>query len=152
MPSVEGEELSVVINRPVEEVFAFLAAPENVPRWQLGILENEQTSEGPIGVGTTYQMVSQFLGRRIESTFEVTEYEPNRTVSLKTTSGPGQLEASWTFEAIEGGTKVAVVGKGESSGFFKVAEPIVARMFKRQTEANLGTLKDLLEAQAEGSV
>ncbi|MFQ5795356.1 MAG: SRPBCC family protein [Candidatus Bipolaricaulia bacterium] len=144
-------EVSVMINRPIEEVFAFAASPENDLQWQSGLLESEQTSEGPMDVGTTLRQVHKFLGRRIEMDFEVTEYEPNRKASFKNTSGPVQVEASDIFEPVEGGTKLTVVIQGETGGFFKLADPIVARMLKRQTEADLGNLKDLLEAQTAGS-
>ncbi len=70
-------ETSLVINRPVEKVFAFVNDSENAPQWRSSVLESRQTSEGPTCVGTTLTEVIRFLGRRIESTFEVTEYEPN---------------------------------------------------------------------------
>ena len=142
-------EASVVINRPVEEVFAFATNPENDPQWQTSMLESEQTSEGPMGVGATVRGVAQFLGQRIEWTSEVTEYEPNRKIVHKVTPpAPISLEQSETFEPVEGGTRVTIVGEGETGGFFRLAEPIVIRMYERQIEANLGNLKDILEAQA----
>ena len=67
-------ESSIVINRPVEEVFALLSNQENNPKWQAESLEVKKTSDGPIGVGTTFHSVGQFLGRRVEGEYEVTEY------------------------------------------------------------------------------
>ncbi len=80
-------EKSVVINRPLEEVFAFVSAGENWSQWAAELVETRKTSEGPLGVGTTYTHVAQMLGRRIENGYEVTEYEPNSKVSMKATSG-----------------------------------------------------------------
>ena len=147
MVKLEG---SVVINRPIEEVFAFLTNPENSSQWQGSVLESKQTSEGPRGVGTTGQVVSQFLGRRIESTWEVTEYELNRKTTSKSTSGPVPYELSATLETVDEGTRVTLVGEYEIGGFFKLAEPLVARMGQRQADADFANLKDLVEAQAEG--
>lgn len=141
-------ETSVVINRPIAEVFAFVTNPENSPQWESGLLETGKMSKGPMGVGTTWQEVRQFLGRRIKSTDEVTEYEPNKKFSFKSTSGPFPVEGGYTFESVEGGTRVTVTGQGETGGFFKLADPIVARMVKRQVEADSANLKELLEAQA----
>lgn len=141
-------EMSIVINRPVEEVFEFVTNPENEPLYRSGLLESEITSEGPYGVGTTTREVSQFLGRRIETTAIITEYEPNRKIALKTTSGPIPFNLSQTFEPVGGGTKVTTALEGEVGGFFKLAEPVVVRMGKRQAEAELANLKDLLETQA----
>ena len=139
---------SVVINRPIEEVFKFSDDPNNDAQWQTGLIESKQTSEGPMGVGTTFLNVSQFLGRRLESTFEITEYEPNRRVGFKSTSGPVPLTATTTYEEVEEGTKVTLEAEGDVSGVFKLAEPIVARTAQRQFEGNFLTLKDVLEAGA----
>ena len=139
---------SVVINRPIEEVFAFMTDFENMSQWMSELVEAKQTSEGPVGVGTTASAVATPLGRRAESTQEVAEYEPNSTFAWKSTSGPVASEDSYRFESVEGGTKVTRVVEAEMAGFFRLAEPLVVRMMRRQFEANFANLKDLLEAQA----
>ncbi len=144
-------EHSVVINRPIEDVFAFLANPENTPLWAGVVRETKLTSEGPIGVDTTYNVVIELLGRRIESKNEFTEYEPNSKYSTKDTSGPMPMEISTTFKAVEGGTEVTNSAKLEGAGVFKLAEPIFARMANRQVETDFANLKDLLEARAFAS-
>ena len=82
------EEHSVVIERPIEEVFAFVTDPNNDSLWQSRTLETEQTSEGEVDVGTTWRNISKFLGRRIDTTMEVTENEPPRRQCVRVTSGP----------------------------------------------------------------
>ena len=141
-------EISITINRPIEEVFAFMNDPENQLLWWSGLVEIEQTSEGPIGVGTTYREVMQFLGRRIENTGEITEYELNKRNTVKTTSGPVPMEITGTFQPVEGGTEVTYGIDAELGGFFRLAEPLVVRMGKRQMEMELVNLKELMEAQA----
>ena len=141
-------EASVVIKRPVGEVFAYVSDETNSPEWESYVLEAEQTSEGPMGLGSTLRGVGQFLGRRMEWTSQITGYEPNRKVDSKIDAGPMQLEESTTFEPVEGGTRVTKVYEGEPGGFFKVAERIVVRMLQRQVEGDLANLKDILEAQA----
>ena len=140
-------EHTVVINRPVEEVAGFVRDPANNNQWQSGCVESSQTSEGPLGVGTTGRDVRQFLGRRMESTWEITEYEDNKKSSFKTTSGPIPMQGSYTFEPSGGGTKVTFTVQGDPGGFFRLAEPILARMVKRQIEADYNNLKDLLESR-----
>jgi uncharacterized membrane protein len=141
-------EISTVINRPVEEVFAFLSNPENSPKWSSGSSDVKITSAGPIGVGSTYQSVRTVLGRRIESENEVTAYEPNRSYATKSKSGPVPMESRVTFERVEGGTRVTGTLVGDPGGFFKLAEPLLVSMIKRQLEADLANLKDLMEAHA----
>lgn len=140
-------EVSIVIDRPLDEVFAFLSDLENNLRWRSGMIEAKKTSAGPIGVGTTYRMINNVLGRRIEGEAEVTEYELNRKYATVNRSGP-PIETQRTFEPVKGGTRVSFAVKAELGGFFKLAEPLVASMAKRQVETDAANLKDLMEAHA----
>lgn len=139
---------SVQINRPVEQVFDFVTNVENLPKWAGPVTEAKQTSEGPVGVGAIQTQTAQFLGRRVESSQEVTQYELNKRLSTKTTSGSFPVEVNYTFESIDGGTLIHLEGNVDAGGFFKLGEPIVGRMLRRQTDADIETLKELLEAQA----
>ena len=146
------QEHSVVINRPVEEVFAFVTDPNNDPLWQSTSLETEQISEGPVDVGATFRNISKFLGRRIESTYEVTENEPPHRQCVRITSGPIPGSGCYLFESADGGsTHFTQTFEAEVGGFFKLAEPLVGRAIRRQMEADMATLKDLLESgETEG--
>ncbi len=140
-------EVSVVIKRPVEEVFSFVNDPANETLWSSGIVESSQISEGPVGVGTVMREVNRILGKRIENTYEITEYEPNKRYSCKSISGPFPWQGSFSFVSVEGGTKVTMAAEFEVGSFFKLAEPLVIRMAKRQFQADFNNLKDLMEAQ-----
>ena len=140
-------EHSVVINRPIEKVFEFMIDIENAPQWRQGLVEVKKLSDELV-VGARASEVLQFLGRRMETTYEITEYEPNKKFGFKTTSGPIPMEGGFNVEPAEGGTKVSFKIQGEAGGFFRLAEPILARMVRRQVETDYANLKDLLEAQA----
>ncbi len=141
-------EISTVINRPVEDVFAVASNPEGYLKWSPGLVEVKKTSEGPVGVGTTWRLVRQALGQRLEGDLELTEYEPNRKFTLDSKSRPFPGEARWTFDAVEGGTRVSVVLQAEPGGFFKLAEPLLRSFTKRTMETELANLKELMEAHA----
>jgi uncharacterized protein YndB with AHSA1/START domain len=141
-------EVSTTIKRPVEDVFAVLSNPENSPKWSSSSLESKITSAGPMGVGSTTRSVTKLFGRRIESESEITEFEPNRKFAAKSKSGPFPVQVSGTVEPIEGGTRVNVIIEAEPGGFFKLAEPLLVGMAKRQFQGDLDTLKDLMEADA----
>jgi len=143
-----GFELSIVINRPTEEVFAVLANLENDIKWRREWVETKKTSEGPLGVGATFRLVSEFLGRRIPTVYEVTEYEPNQITAWKAVSGPLPLTFRRTFESVEGGTRVTIRYEAEVRGFIKLAEPLLVRAGKRQLEGDFPKLKGLMEARA----
>jgi len=140
-------ETSTVINRPVGEVFGFATDIGHLAEWAGPVTEARQTSDGPVGVGSTQARVTQLLGRRIESNYEVTEYQPTSRYSAKTTSGPVPIEEHLSFAAAEGGTRVNLTAEVEATGFFKLAAPILTRIIQRQVENDVGTLKDLLEAE-----
>ena len=141
-------ENGIVINRPVEDVWEFVATPENATLWASGLAESKQLTAGPMGKGTQFRNVRRFLGREIETTIEITEWEPPKRMSAKATSGPIPFTGTRTFGAADGGTRVTEVVDAQIGGFFKLAEPIVARMIKRQIEADYANLRDLLEARA----
>jgi len=140
-------EQSVWINRPVEEVFAFATNPANEPLWNTGMQESEITSEDPLGVGTKVRSVGRVLGRTVETTWEVSEYEVNRRKAVKSTSGPVPFEATSVFESVEGGTKLTFTIQAEAGGIYRVIAPVIIRMGKGQTENSFANLKQLLEAQ-----
>ena len=145
-------ETSFVINRPIDEVFAFTTNQENQPKWQSRVLEMIKTSDGPIGVGTTWRGVGKFLGRRIEVTTVVTEYELDRTYAGRSTSGPFPIEARQTYESVDGGTRGTFTIEAQPGGFFKIAEPVLLNLYKRQAEAELGSLKEFMEAGLDRSL
>ena len=141
-------ESSVVIDRPLEEVFEFMTEEGSAAQWQPWLLESTKTSDGPVGVGTTGREVRKFLGVQIETTGEVTEWEPNRRTSVKSTSGPIPMHSTWTFDAAEDGTRLSTITEVDFGGFYKLAGPAIIRMAKRQLDTDLANLKDLLESQA----
>jgi carbon monoxide dehydrogenase subunit G len=141
-----GAETSVVINRPVEDIEAFLNDLHNQSQWVSGHIEIRSQTEGPLRPGYRYTDVRQMLGQRLEGTVEVTEYVPNQKRCLRTAEGPISAEATLTLESVEGGTRVNYTIEGESWGIFKMADAILARMIQRQIETDFSNLKDLLEA------
>ena len=140
-------EKSGIIERPVEEVFAYIGDQTNTPQWQAGLVEVRRTTEGPIGVGTKHTFVRTFMGRRMEADNEYVAFEPNRRIAFKTTSGPVRVEASYVFEAVPAGTKVTSTVEMDASGFLSLAEPLIAAGLRREMKAAIPVLKDLLENQ-----
>jgi ribosome-associated toxin RatA of RatAB toxin-antitoxin module len=141
-------EVVTVIGRPVEEVFAVVQDVARTPLWNPGLLEVRRTSEGPLGVGATMIYVGTFLGRRYESPVACTGFAENNQLATATTGGPFYLEVDQMVAPADAGTKVTIHCRGESRGFFKLAEPVVVRLTKRQVEAAAGNLKALMEERA----
>ena len=145
---METVELSIVINKPTEEVFTYLANLENDLKWRREWVEAKNTSESPLGLGTTFLLVGELLGRRMETVYETIEYEPNRMSAWKAVSGPLPLTFRRTFERIDGGTRVTMRYEAEVRGFFKLVKPLVMSIGKRQLEGDFPKLNELMEGHA----
>jgi len=139
--------LNALILRPIWDVFNFIANPENNPQWQYGSLISVKTSTGDMQVGTVFSSFGHFMGRRIQSNFEVTEFEANKSYGFETISGPIQLQTYYSFDAIRNATNLLVSSIINPGGFFKLVDPIVTRVAKKQFKDNLARLKEILETR-----
>ena len=142
---------SIIINRPIEEVFAYVSDLRHSQEWQNGLLEVRKITEGPLGVGTQFTFVRTFLGRKLEASNEFIEYIPNTIVTFKVTSGPVPGQGSYLFESTPEGSKVISKVEMQAKGFVKLAEPLIAASLSRDVESNLEKLKNLLENRAANS-
>ena len=139
-------EHHVVVTRPIEEVFSFVADPSNNVLWQEGIVESEQISGGAVGVGTRGKDVRKLFGRQFQCTYEVVEYQPNQKIRFKSTSGPVRFEGTYIFEMVPCGTKLTFAIEGDAGPLSGVVGPLAAVCAKKQIEADSNRLKKLLES------
>jgi uncharacterized membrane protein len=137
-------ERSIVIDRPIGEVFEFTHDLTKSPLWQSTLVELEVLTDGPMRVGTRWREVRRFLGKRIETVIELTEFEPNTHSAIKMVSGPIPLNGTFALEPVGGATRFTVTGELDAHGFFKLAEPVFAGLAGRELEANLRLLDELL--------
>ena len=141
-------DIDIEINHPAADVFAYISNFENNPKWQSGMVDCQFTSEGEFGVGSTYKQIAKFLGRTIESHFEVTAYQPGRTVTAHTTSSTFPIQFTRTVESLDANrTRVTAIITGDATGIFKLAEPLLGGMVQRQIEGDYARLKTILETQ-----
>jgi uncharacterized membrane protein len=135
----------VEINCPSDEVFAYISNFENNPQWQSGQVSATFTSDGPLRVGSTYDQVAKFLDRTIVSEFEVLEYEPGHRIKASSTSGSFPITFTRIVEPDDGGAAVKAIIEGDASGFFKLAEPLMARLVQRSVDSDYQNLKQIME-------
>lgn len=139
---------SVVIQRPIDEVFAYVSDQSNVSEWQEGVVESAVASDEPPGVGTRYRNTIEILGRQMEVSGELTAFEPNRTFSFQDRSGSFPASGTFTFREVRGGTEVTLVTQVQPRGAAGMAGPLLAGAMDGMLKASFRKLKDLLEAQA----
>ena len=137
-------EKSIIINKPVKDVFTFVTTEGNYKKFQAGVIE--VIEHGPRNtVGSSYTEVRKFMGQEMRITMEVTAIEPNAKWSGKVIEGPVSYELTTTFEASNGGTKYTTKMTGETKGFFKLAEGMVASQLEKTIAESLQILKELVE-------
>ena len=143
MPKVEG---SVVIGRPVEDVFNYIADPTNSTKFETGVVVNELTSDGALGVGSKGRRVQKFMGTD-EGNWEITEWEPNKTMADTFESGRFAGQVRWDLAAEGAGTHLSYKFQMEPrTMLWKVLVPLTVSMFRRQTRGDYARLKRLLES------
>lgn len=137
----------VHINRPASVVFDYLADMSNNPRWQGGMKSCEWTSDPPVGVGSTYEQEAIFLGRKILSSFKVTEFVPGSVIHIVSAGGTMDIDVTRTVEVQADGTAfVTAVVKGKPPGLMRFAAPLMKVMVGSRVRKDYKNLKEILES------
>jgi len=140
-------EESVEIKRPADKVFAYTTDAKSWPKWQSTIPEAEQTSQGPVGVGTTFKGTIHMMGLSMKWTAKATEYEPNKKFGKTITCGSLTNEQHNTYDPIEGGIKFTIVYNMKIGGLMKLISPMIVSSTRKALKKALSNLKGILEAQ-----
>jgi len=143
-------EQSIVINLPAEKISAYVTDVDNLVEWSGAVIAVRKTSTGAMHVGETFRSTIRFLGRWRDVIFEVVEFEPGDSLTLKSISGAAPCLFCYRFMPVESGeTNVSLEAVIHvASGILGLAEPVLARAIRRQLDHDLLTLKDLLEARS----
>lgn len=137
-------EADVVINRPVETVFAYTNDSSHLKEWNSDVIE-AHASETPLRVGSTLTVVRKLLGRRVDATYEVNQFQLNKSFASRT-EAPVPSALTFTFEQVPGGTRLRMAGDAELRGLWKLTWPMLQGTYRKQMQRNLNTLKAILEA------
>jgi uncharacterized protein YndB with AHSA1/START domain len=141
-------EATVVIDRPIEEVFAFLADGENDPKFSPRVLEISKTTDGPPGVGTVYASTVKDAGVKTQREFKITEFEPPTRirwteVSKNLVSAP---EGGYDLAPESSGTRVTIYNVLEGHGVGKVIAPLALRSARKGADDFGKSIKTAVEA------
>jgi hypothetical protein len=139
-------EESVEIHGPVEKAFAFTTDAGSWSTWLTFIPEAEQTSKGPVGVGTTFKGTNLLMGRTMKWTAHTTEYETNRKFGKNITSGSVFIEQHNTYNPTKDGVKFTIVYDMKVNGLLKLLFPVIVSSIRKELKKSLGNLKQILEA------
>jgi uncharacterized protein YndB with AHSA1/START domain len=144
MAHINGE---IIIKRPVEEVFDFVADERNEPRYNPRMLRAEKLTPGPVGLGSRYHAVMQSRPRPVEMTIECTSYERPQRLASTTHLATMDIQGTLTFDPLPAGTRMRWAWQVQPRGLLKLLTPLVARMGRRQEQTIWTGLKRVLEGQ-----
>lgn len=143
-----NETASIVIHRPVEQVYQFMSEPKNRLRYDPKLIDVRHSPEGPLRPGTQIVEVRSMLGKRGEMVTEVSELEPNRRIGYRTRQDdPVNAVGAYHFESIPGGTRLTLNFALNPRGIMKLITPFLAGGLKRDIAAGLANIKAVLERQ-----
>jgi carbon monoxide dehydrogenase subunit G len=138
-------DLGTLIDRPIQDVFAFVANPNNMPKWNSAVASLEQITPGEVSVGSKFRSKAEMMGRKIEGEMQVIAYEPDTQCGFQVNAGPMQVNLLLSFKTVGSGTKISLKAQGNPAGFFKIAEGMMTGRVKSMMEENLARLKSQLE-------
>lgn len=144
---IEGE---IVIERPPEEVFDFVADERNEPQFNPRMTRAEKTTPGPIGPGTRFSAEMVNMGRPVAMTIEYTGYDRPRWLSSSTHTAAMEIWGTLRFDPAPGGTRMRWRWELRPRGLVKLLGPLVGRMGRRQEQTIWAGLKRRLEAGPAG--
>lgn len=138
---------SIRIDRAAADVYTYASTFSAMTAWRGGVLEVEQLTDGPVGVGTRIRAGGRVLGRPVGIVIEVVALEPGSRFEYRGAAGPLRTHNVVAFESVAGGTQVTWTDEIELGGLLGLLEPLMGRLVRRGYEADLGRLKAILEAQ-----
>src|SRR3990172_5883183 len=97
---------SVQSPKPAEEAFAYLSDFSTTAEWDPGVAEAECLTAGPLGEGSEFRVVAEFMGRKVPLTYVVTEYEPPTRIVLRGESSTVVSLDEITVDPANGGALV----------------------------------------------
>ena len=136
------------IGRSAEVVWEYMENAEHNPEWLSNMRSARWTTEPPIAVGSRYEQMARFLGKDVRTSFEVTALEPGRSITISSLPG-SSFPIRITREVEPLGphrTRVRETAEGDSSGFYRVAEPLIRPLVRRNIVQAYRRLKQLLES------
>ena len=139
-------EHTVEIDAPPAAVFPYLLESEKRLRWMGALEESEELTEGPPAVGSRWRDVFEDHGQRLELEAELTEYDPNRRLSVRLVNRAFESTSTQELEEVDGRTRLtAVIETDYRSVAARLMARVVTRHAQKQLEADLARLKELVE-------
>ena len=137
---------SVEIARSPEDVFAYLSELGRHGEWQQQIVSVKVETDGPTRVGSRASEVRRVPGMTVNSTYEITEYDPPRKASFRVINGPVRPSGTVTVEPAGDGSRVTLEIEFAGHGIGKLLLPLARRDARKRVPEDQVRLKGRLES------
>ena len=139
---------SITIDRPIEEVFEYLAAGTNDPKFSPRVLEIRKTTDGPSGVGTVFASTVKDAGMKTKREFELTEFVAPAKIrwAERSKNIVTATEGGYDLEPVGTGTKLTFYNVLEGHGFGKLIAPLALSSARKGADAFVAAIKTAVEA------
>ena len=142
---------TTMIDRPREEVAAYLRDPANDTSWIGGLRSARLLTPEPVAVGSQVERVAGFLGRRVEYVNEITELTGDRLV-MRSVRSPFPMRVTYGHHrAGDHATEVSVRVEGDAGRYYALLAPLLSVTVRRSIARDLRNLKRVLEGQPQPS-
>ncbi|MDX1435182.1 MAG: SRPBCC family protein [Anaerolineales bacterium] len=131
-----------VINRPVDTVVAYVIDLSNDKNWRTGVDETRWADGETMAIGA----VGIIRAGNATAEFKIIAYTPDESVDWEFLSGPIKGRGGYRFVPVDSGTQFTLVADVEPTGLMKLLGPLFARMGRRQNQADVEKLRDILES------
>jgi len=147
MARVEG---GIVIGRPVDVVFDYVADQTNEPQYNPHMVRAEKITSGPVGKGTRFRSAVASRGRTAEMLIECTGYDRPKLFATTTTMAQADISYTLRFEPTPAGTRMRWSGQVQPKGAFRLLGPVITWLGIRQEQRIWTALKQHLETTPMG--
>ncbi len=132
------------VARPIDEAFAYLADFANTEQWDPGVVRADRLTPGPIGTGTAFEVVSDFLGREVPLTYRIVQYEAPTRLMLEAENETLRSVDTVTFEKTPSGTRLVYEANLTLKGLRYLADLALHVAFQIVGRRALGGLETAL--------
>ena len=146
---------TLLIDKPISEVWDFVADIRNMDKWVNGVSDPTPTSQGEWGVGSTFTSGYTYAGKTHTVAYEITGFDPPNRISMRSTAGPFPFEGCTELLEEKDGTRlVNTIDAKPTNAFLAVwfaALGVILRMMMRiQLRKELLMLRAALEDAESG--
>jgi hypothetical protein len=137
----------ITVARPVAELAAYAANPDNAPAWYENIESVRWKTDPPLRVGSEFEFVAHFLGRRLTYTYAVGEFVPEERLVMRTSEGPFPMETTYAWTVVNAtSTRMTLRNRGGATGpLGRLLGPLEAFAVRRATRKDLARLRSIVE-------